>query len=64
MAREDLGHRLDRSNADPAPMWIVTTTGHLPADDEECGHETPLSAWSDYHGRILELRNPRVRARG
>ena len=36
-------------------MWTVTTTGDLPDDHEERGHETPLDAWSDYHGRILEL---------
>jgi hypothetical protein len=36
-------------------MWTVTTTGDLPDDRKERGHETPLDAWSDYHGRILEL---------
>jgi hypothetical protein len=36
-------------------MWTVTTTGELPDDHEERGHETPLDAWSDYYGRILEL---------
>jgi hypothetical protein len=36
-------------------MWTVTTTGDLPDDHEERGHDTPLDAWSDYHGRILEL---------
>jgi len=36
-------------------MWHVTSEGDLPDDHEERGHETPLDAWSDYHGRILEL---------
>jgi hypothetical protein len=36
-------------------MWTVTTTGDLPDDHETLGHDAPLAAWSDYHGRILEL---------
>jgi hypothetical protein len=36
-------------------MWIVTTTGDLPDNHEEAGHDRPRDAWSDYHGRILEL---------
>jgi len=36
-------------------MLAVTTSGDLPGDHEVRGHETPLDAWSDYHGRILEL---------
>jgi hypothetical protein len=36
-------------------MWTVTTTGDLHDDYEERGYETPRDAWSDYHGRVLEL---------
>jgi hypothetical protein len=40
---------------DASTMWTVTTTGDLPDDHETRGYEAPLAAWSDYHGRILEL---------
>jgi len=36
-------------------MWTVTTHGDLPDDHEQRDHDTTLSAWSDYWGRILEL---------
>lgn len=36
-------------------MCQVMTAGDLPDDYETRGCNTPLEAWSDYHGRILEL---------
>jgi hypothetical protein len=39
---------------DTPRMWLVTTHGDLP-DDEQRVHDASAPAWDDYHGRILEL---------
>ena len=36
-------------------MWLVTTEGDLPDDNERREHFTSPDAWQDYWGRILEL---------
>ena len=36
-------------------MWTVTTVGDLPDERELREHATAVHAWTDYHGRILEL---------
>jgi len=36
-------------------VWTVTTHSELPDEHEQRDHDTSLSAWSDYWGRILEL---------
>jgi hypothetical protein len=36
-------------------VWIVTTRGDLPDDYELREHRTPVHAWNDYSGRILDL---------